>query len=170
MKKTRILLLFFFVAMVLILFIPQRVIVPVKGATSRDWHPNSFWFYPWGKSGTHKGIDIFAKEGTPVLSASSGFVIYKGSLKMGGNAVIILGPQWRFYYYAHLKDILINKRIVRQGELLGTVGTTGNARGKAPHLHFTIATLIPYIWRWDTEVQGWKKIFYLNPLDYIPDK
>jgi len=42
--------------------IPQNLKMPVKGATESDYNANSFWFYPWGKSVTHKGVDIFAKK------------------------------------------------------------------------------------------------------------
>jgi peptidoglycan LD-endopeptidase LytH len=57
------------------LLLPEKLIIPVKGATKADWNSKSFWFSPWGKSGVHKGIDIFAKEGTPVISACSGLVV-----------------------------------------------------------------------------------------------
>jgi len=53
------------------LLAPQWLRVPVKGASSRDWHPQSFWYEPWGRSGTHKGIDIFARQGTPVLAPAT---------------------------------------------------------------------------------------------------
>jgi peptidoglycan LD-endopeptidase LytH len=86
--------------------IPQQVAIPVKGATSRDWHPKSFWYYPWGKSVTHKGVDIFAREGTPVISATPGIVIYAGTLGRGGNVALVLSSKWRIHYYAHLGTAL----------------------------------------------------------------
>lgn len=43
--------------------LPERIRIPVAGATARDWNPQSFWFEPWGASGVHKGIDIFGKKG-----------------------------------------------------------------------------------------------------------
>ena len=80
----------------------EELIIPVKNATENDWNQNTFWHEPWGKSGVHKGIDIFAKEGTPVLSSTDGVVIYKGKLGIGGNVIFILGAKWKIYYYAHL--------------------------------------------------------------------
>jgi murein DD-endopeptidase MepM/ murein hydrolase activator NlpD len=56
---------------------------------------------------------------------------------------------------------------MNRSEALGIVGTTGNAKGKPPHLHYAIVTLIPYPWRIDSKPQGWKKMFYLNPIDYL---
>ena len=147
--------------------IPQNLIIPVKGATSKDYHAETFWYYPWGKSITHKGVDIFAKAGTDVLSATSGIVIYDGELGRGGNVIIILGPKWRLHYFAHLKEIHTQKfSIVGQGEVIGEVGNSGNAAGKPAHLHYTLLTAIPYPWLADDARQGWKKMFILNPIGY----
>ena len=79
------------------LLLPQSAVIPVQNATAKDWNPYSYWFYPWGKSGVHKGIDIFAKQGTPVLTAVSGVVIFTGNIDMGGNVVAVLGPKWRIH-------------------------------------------------------------------------
>ena len=148
--------------------VPQYFVMPVKGACKSSYHPKSFWYYPWGLSGTHKGVDIFAKEGTSVGSSTPGMVLYCGQLSLGGNVVVILGPKWRLHYYAHLQKINATTfSLVASGEQIGTVGTSGNAAGKPAHLHYAIATLFPYFWRVDNEMQGWKKMFYLNPIDYL---
>jgi murein DD-endopeptidase MepM/ murein hydrolase activator NlpD len=126
------------------LIYPQNFSMPVDGATKKSYHQKSFWFYPWGKSGTHKGVDIFARKGTPVRSSTTG------------------------HYYAHLHEIKTsNLSLIGNGEEVGSVGTSGNAAGKPAHLHYSIATLIPYVWRIDKDPQGWKKMFYLNPIDYL---
>jgi peptidoglycan LD-endopeptidase LytH len=149
---------------------PQHFTMPVAGADSRSYHPQSFWYYPWGKSGTHKGVDVFAKEGTHVLSSTGGIVLFTGEINRGGNVTLVLGPKWRLHYYAHLDEITAGSfDFVSRGEQLGTVGTTGNAKGKAPHLHYSIMTLIPYPWKADTSVQGWKKMFYLNPILFLKE-
>ncbi|MGZ8196703.1 MAG: M23 family metallopeptidase, partial [Methylosarcina sp.] len=57
---------------------PERIQIPVAGATKSDWNKDSFWYEPWGASGVHKGIDIFGKKGTPVISAVDGIVIFAG--------------------------------------------------------------------------------------------
>lgn len=142
--------------------------MPVDGATKTSYNPKSFWYYPWGKSVTHKGVDIFAKEGTNVSSSTSGLVIYCGQISMGGNVVLILGSKWRLHYYAHLKEIKTSAfSWADRNEIIGNVGMSGNAAGKPPHLHYSIVTLIPYFWRIDRDKQGWKKMFYLNPIDYL---
>lgn len=146
------------------LLLPEQLIIPVKGATKADWNLKSFWFSPWGKSGVHKGIDIFAKEGTPVIAACSGLVVSVESNKDGGNVISVLGPKWRVHYYAHLKTLkVVNGVFVRQGAEIGTVGTTGNAVGKAPHLHYAIITQIPYIWEFKADKYGFDRMFFLNP-------
>lgn len=153
------------------LLIPQKFSMPVENATSSDYHKESFWYYPWGKSVTHKGVDIFAQKGNAVRSSTSGLVLFSGEIKMGGNVVVILGPKWRLHYYAHLDEIKTGIfDWTASNEIIGTVGTTGNAAGKAPHLHYSIVTMIPYLWRIDADRQGWKKMFYLNPIDYLNQK
>lgn len=150
------------------LLLPQRLSMPVEGATKSDYNKDTFWFYPWGKSVTHKGVDIFAKEGTAVISATSGLVLYSGNINIGGNVVLILGPKWRLHYYAHLQQLKTSTLSWASREkVIGTVGSSGNAKGKAPHLHYSIVTPIPYFWRIDSDRQGWKKMFYLNPLNYL---
>lgn len=148
--------------------IPQRFSMPVKGADNNSYNKKSFWYYPWGKSVTHKGIDIFAKEGTTICSSTPGLVIASGSNNRGGNFVLVLGAKWRFHYFAHLKDIHTNPFTwVNKSKPIGTVGKTGNAGATPAHLHYSIVTLIPYPWRIDRAEQGWKKMFYLNPIDYL---
>lgn len=161
----------FLVVIVLGLLLPQKFYNPVKGATQSDYNKDSFWYYPWGKSVTHKGVDIFAKEGTAVQPATKGLVIYSGNLKLGGNVILVLGPKWRFHYYAHLKESYVTSfEFVNSKKIIGTVGTTGNAAGKQPHLHYSIITPIPYFWKIDSSRQGWKKMFYLNPIPYLREK
>lgn len=157
-------LLIFFIG----LLIPHPKHMPVKGATAADYHPDSFWFYPWGRSVTHKGVDVFAREGTEVQSAASGIVVYKGNIAMGGNVVLILGPKWRLHYYAHLQSSSVGRfSFVGTGSPIGKVGSTGNAAGKPPHLHYSIMSMVALPWRIDSAPQGWRKMFYLNPINYF---
>ncbi len=150
------------------LIIPQNLQMPVLGADKGSYNAQSFWAYPWGKSVTHKGVDIFADKGIPVQVATAGLVLYAGTLKMGGNVVFVLGPKWRLHYYAHLNTIQASTfSWVSRGEDIGTVGNSGNAAGKPPHLHYSIQTAIPYPWRMDSDRQGWQKMFYLNPIAYF---
>ncbi|WP_235189736.1 M23 family metallopeptidase [Methylotenera sp. L2L1] len=102
MKK---LYLLFFIAIIVACNIKPKGIISVEAATPLDWNQHSFWHYPWGKSGVHKGIDIFAKHGTPVLSSIGGLVIFTGNIDMGGKVVAVLSPQWQVHYYAHLQAI-----------------------------------------------------------------
>jgi peptidoglycan LD-endopeptidase LytH len=150
------------------LIIPQNLKMPVRGADKSSYNAKSFWYFPWGKSGTHKGVDIFAKSGTEITSSTSGLVIYCGNIRLGGNVVLVLGPKWRVHYYAHLDKIEASVfSLVNHKAKIGTIGTSGNAKGKEPHLHYSITSIIPLPWRIDTSRQGWKKMFYLNPIDYM---
>jgi len=148
----------------LMFFIPEQLIIPVKKASKLDWHKDTFWYEPWGKSGVHKGIDIFAAKGTELISASNGLILYTGELKLGGKVIIVLSPKFRLHYYAHLDDISTTTfSFVTSGQQIGQVGDSGNAKGKPAHLHYSIVTLLPHIWLIDSESQGWKKAFYLDP-------
>lgn len=164
------------VTIVVGLMLPQAFVDPVAGMRhpvpgekgSGDYDLASFWYDPWGRSGTHKGVDIFAKEGTAVRSATAGVVTSVGTNERGGNHVIVLGPKWRFHYYAHLESIDAELfSIVSPGTRIGSVGDTGNAAGKPHHLHYVVFTAVPYPWRWDGSRQGWRKMFYLDPTSYL---
>ena len=150
------------------LCIPQNLHMPVQGGNKNSYNPKSFWYYPWGKSIVHKGVDIFAKKGTPVKSSTIGVVLATGQLGRGGNFVLILGPKWRLHYYAHLNEIKTSAfSFVSHNSVIGSVGNTGNAATTPSHLHYTIATPIPYPRRIDDSKLGWMKMFYLNPIDYL---
>ncbi len=150
--------------------IPNEPVIPVTGATASDWNPDSFWYEPWGISGVHKGIDIFGTREQDVVASTGGIVLFRGSVSRGGNVVVVLGPRWRVHYYAHLGDLDDTAgRFVASGTRLGSVGDSGNALGKQPHLHYAIVTLIPYPWRITTDTQGWKRMFYLDPGEQLEE-
>ena len=97
-------------------------------------------------------------------SAVAGWVAGCQSGDRSGKTVLVLGPKWRFHYYGHLDEVLVKKgQWVSTGTTLGTVGNSGNAAGKQPHLHYAICSLFPYPWRWKKGPQGWKHMFFLNP-------
>lgn len=146
------------------LILPEGPVIPVAGATSKDWHKDTFWYEPWGTSGVHKGIDIFASKGTDLVSSTPGIVLFAGELSKGGKVVLVMGPKWRFHYYAHLDSLAVNNfTLLGSSQKLGTVGDSGNAKGKPAHLHYSIVTALPYLWKFTTETQGWKKMFFLDP-------
>jgi len=99
------------------------------------------WHAPRGSDRQHEGQDIFAPRGTPVLSATEGYIVNIGENTLGGQTVSVIGAGGRTYYYAHLDSyaphIAEGDYVTRQ-TLLGYVGTTGNANGTPPHLHFGV--------------------------------
>jgi peptidoglycan LD-endopeptidase LytH len=88
----------------------------------------------------HEGVDIFARRGTPVVAATGGVVTRVATTGIGGRVVWIWDPSRRLsFYYAHLDEqLVVTGQRVRRGDVIGTVGNTGNARTTAPHLHFGI--------------------------------
>lgn len=176
MKTTkRVVILAVFVAFVMTGFLlPEPKGVPVAGAQAQDWHPKSFWYEPWGSSGVHKGVDIFADRHTAVIAPTHLWVVYRGTHGKGGRVVLALGPKWRVHYFAHLgpsdESFMDASGLVSAGSIIGVVGDSGNARGKSPHLHYSIVSLLPMPWRIDGSPQGYKKAFYLNPIQYFSNR
>lgn len=115
--------------------------LPVQGGARRSIQ--SYFRAPRdGGRREHQGVDIFAPRGTPVLAATDGIVTSVGTNRLGGNVVWVLRPMRReSMYYAHLdtQETSVGRR-VKAGDVLGTVGSTGNAAGGPAHLHFGIYT------------------------------
>jgi murein DD-endopeptidase MepM/ murein hydrolase activator NlpD len=93
----------------------------------------------------HDAIDIMAPRGTEVRAVDDGSVAKLFTSKAGGLTIYQFDPTQTFsYYYAHLDRYatgLAEHQSVRRGQVLGYVGSTGNAAETAPHLHFAIARL-----------------------------
>jgi murein DD-endopeptidase MepM/ murein hydrolase activator NlpD/SH3-like domain-containing protein len=115
------------------------LINPVKGATNKSI--GSFYgnARDEGKR-SHEGVDIFAAKGTPVLAPTDGIVYSTGTNNLGGKVVWLYDLQrGQTYYFAHLDSQWVSTSMsLKQGDTLGQVGNTGNARNTAPHLHFGI--------------------------------
>lgn len=111
---------------------------PVSGAKARV---GSVWGDARdGGRRSHEGIDIFAPKGTPAVAAADGRIT---SVKDGGigGKTIWLRPEGKNYtlYYAHLDEQLVQEgQAVKKGDVVGTVGNTGNARTTPAHLHFGV--------------------------------
>jgi peptidoglycan LD-endopeptidase LytH len=142
--------------------------VPVKGAVRSDWNPKTFWYEPWGKSIVHRGIDIFAKAGTDVISPSGIFVIYAGENPVSGKLILAVDRSLRIHFFAHLQSIKTEQfTFLDVGEVVGTVGDSGNAKGKPPHLHYGLASTIPRPWMITSQTLGQLQAFYLNPVSHF---
>jgi len=86
----------------------------------------------------HHGTDIFAPRGTPVVAVDDGMVRLEEDPK-GGRVVYLTADDGTRYYYAHLGTWMPDITEVEAGEVIGTVGTSGNAKGTSPHLHFEVS-------------------------------
>ena len=111
---------------------------PVSGTKAV---PGSFWGASRdGGKRSHEGVDIFAPKGTPAVASADGVITGVKEEGIGGK-VVWLRPTGKDYYlyYAHLDKQLVQEgQIVRQGDVVGTVGNTGNARNTPSHLHFGV--------------------------------
>lgn len=104
---------------------------PVRGTIISPFGPN-------GKGRDNDGINIAAPKGAPVKAAAAGTVAYAGNEMKGfGNLVLIRHPDGWVTAYAHLNRMVIAKdATVKAGEMIGTVGASGNVR--SPQLHFEV--------------------------------
>ncbi|MGI8808686.1 MAG: M23 family metallopeptidase [Acidimicrobiales bacterium] len=88
----------------------------------------------------HEGTDIFADRGTPVRAPFNGVVRFEDS-GLGGKGAYVTLPDGTYYYMAHLDSFaakLASGAAVKQGQVIGYVGDSGNAQGGSPHVHFEI--------------------------------
>jgi murein DD-endopeptidase MepM/ murein hydrolase activator NlpD len=120
------------------------IVIPVAGIAKtklRDDFDNIHSGHP------HHAIDILAPRGTPVLAAVDGTIRKLFESRAGGITIYEFDlANERSYYYAHLDsyaDDVTEGMRVRQGDVIGYVGTTGNAPANTPHLHFAITILPP---------------------------
>jgi murein DD-endopeptidase MepM/ murein hydrolase activator NlpD len=117
---------------------PSLLPIPVDGVVSAQLR-DSWGDYRYGGR-RHKGIDILAPRHTPIRSATEGVIEFKGMRGLGGQVVYVIGPGGYRHYYAHLEDYGPQAvgDWVTAGEIIGTVGTSGNAAMSPPHLHYGI--------------------------------
>jgi murein DD-endopeptidase MepM/ murein hydrolase activator NlpD len=95
----------------------------------------------------HEATDIVAPRGTAVLAVEDGTIVKLFWSQAGGRTIYEFDPSERYcYYYAHLdgyESKLAERMRVRRGQVIGYVGTTGNAPANSPHLHFGITEIGP---------------------------
>ena len=117
----------------------ETLAMPVQNVTKKE--VANTWHAPRGTDRRHQGQDIFAPRGTAILSATEGYIVRIGENSLGGQTVSVMGAGGRIYYYAHLDSYAPG---IKEGDyvttknVLGYVGTTGNAAGTSPHLHFGV--------------------------------
>lgn len=117
-----------------------NLIIPVEGARPEDLQDTFNESRSEGRE--HRSIDIMAPKGTPVLAAADGEIVRIVQNKRGGNTIYQMSADRKLvFYYAHLDryaDGLAAGQDVRQGDVIGYVGDTGNAGKGNYHLHFSI--------------------------------
>jgi murein DD-endopeptidase MepM/ murein hydrolase activator NlpD len=118
-----------------------ELLMPIKEVKTRQIA--NTWHVPRAGDRLHEGQDIFAAKDTPIYSATVGYVLRIGENDLGGHTVSVIGAGGRVYYYAHLDAYapeIAEGNYVDTETVLGYVGTTGNAKGGPPHLHFGVYT------------------------------
>ena len=128
----------------------RHLAFPVQGV-SRDKLVDSFHDAREGHE--HEAVDILAPRNTPVVAVEDGTIAKLFLSKAGGNTIYQFDPSGEYcYYYAHLEryaDGLKDGDRVSRGQVIGYVGTSGNAPKNTPHLHFAIFRLTPEKHWWE---------------------
>jgi len=122
----------------------HQLLLPVQGVRREQLRES----FAEGRSGhLHEALDVMAERGTPVLAVEDGRLVKLFLSAQGGNTIYQFDPSETYaYYYAHLDRYAGGLREgdqLRRGQVIGFVGTTGNAPANAPHLHFAIFRLTP---------------------------
>jgi len=126
--------------------------VPTRSELARGFGRFPIHGYTWfqddygaprflGRVSLHAGVDLFAKEGTPVAATIDGYIWKYAVGGRGGNAIWLMGEDGVRYYYGHMKGFAFKPRLgrrLRQGEVFGYVGATGSAAGTPAHVHFEV--------------------------------
>ncbi|MGG1551104.1 M23 family metallopeptidase [Paenibacillus ferrarius] len=107
---------------------------PIEGILTT---PYGYTRYVNGKfDSSHMALDLAAKQGTPIKATNDGIVVLADLLYLTGNSIYIDHGMGLFSQYAHLSELRVKAGDhVKQGDIIGLVGTTGFSTG--PHLHFT---------------------------------
>lgn len=141
------------------------LVMPVAGVTPEQLTDT------WGQSRgggarEHHAIDIMAPRGTLVVAAAPGRIEKIFESDNGGHTVYVRSPDGTtVYYYAHLDSYrpgLAEGQQVRAGDVIATVGSTGDASPEAPHLHFEIKRMAPG--------EGWWQGQEVNPYPLLAGK
>ncbi len=128
----------------------RSLVIPVSGVAAKSLR-DSFADDRGGRR--HDAIDILAPRGTPVVAVADGRVEKLFTSKAGGLTIYQFDSMGEYcYYYAHLDayaEGLAQGAVLRKGDVIGYVGSSGNASPEAPHLHFTIFRLGPQKHWWE---------------------
>ncbi len=119
----------------------RDLLLPIEGAEVQRWKGS---FAETHSGHRHEAVDILAPRNTPIHAVDDGRIAKLFESKAGGLTVYQRDPSGRFiYYYAHLERYadLHEGDPVTRGEVIGYVGTSGDAPPDTPHLHFTIFRL-----------------------------
>jgi murein DD-endopeptidase MepM/ murein hydrolase activator NlpD len=142
----------------------RRLLMPVQGYDTLKLRDNFDELR--GGIRRHEALDIMAARGTPVVAVDDGQVTKLFRSVAGGTTIYQSDPSGKLvYYYAHLDryaEGLVEGLAVKRGQVIGYVGSTGNAPANAPHLHFTIFLLGPE--------RKWWKGKAVNPYPYLASR
>lgn len=139
----------------------RHLSIPVRGVDREALH--SSFSEKRGTNRVHEAIDILAARHTPVIAVEDGTIARLFASEAGGTTIYQFDPESTYvYYYAHLQRYapgLEEGGKVKRGDVIGYVGTTGNAPEDTPHLHFAIFKM--------TDKKQWWQGTPIDPFDIL---
>ena len=112
----------------------------IDGRVCPVGQPNGFidsWGFPRSGGRTHEGVDMFAPYGTPTFAVADGDIYRVYNNPLGGLSINLIDDDGNMYYYTHLASVSVKTgQKIAAGQVIGAVGTSGNAAGTPPHLHW----------------------------------
>jgi murein DD-endopeptidase MepM/ murein hydrolase activator NlpD len=127
----------------------KRLRLPIDGINPESLKGS---YYSLRGTQPHHAVDILSPRNTPIEAADDGTIAKLWQSAAGGTTIYEFDPAGKYvYYYAHLEryaDDLQEGMTVRRGQVLGYVGTSGNAPKNCPHLHFSIGRLVDADKKW----------------------
>jgi hypothetical protein len=122
----------------------RHLLLPIDGISADNLKGS---FYEKRGDSVHEATDIVAPRNTPIRALEDGTIAKLFLSRFGGNTIYQIDPSGKYvYYYAHLEKYEPNLKEgdkVKRGQIIGFVGTSGNAPQNTPHLHLSISVLTP---------------------------